>query len=150
MELFNLFWLLFISVLPFIELRGAIPVGIAMGLNPILVFLICTATNILIIPVIFLFMDHIFPFFAHLPIVHKVLDRVHKKTHKYVEKYGEIGLALFVAIPLPGSGAYSGVLAAYIFEIKKKDSFPAISIGVIIAGLAITLLSTGALAALGV
>lgn len=150
MEPFNLFWLLSISVLPLIELRGAIPVGIAMGFNPILVFFICTITNILIIPVLFFFMDYIFPFFEHLPIVHRVLDRVHRKTHKYVAKYGTIGLALFVAVPLPGSGAYSGVLAAYIFEIEKKHAFPAIAIGVVAAGLAVTLLSTGVLAALSI
>ncbi len=133
-----------ISVLPYIELRGAIPVAIAKGLAPIEAFLICTMANILIIPVIFLFMDHIYPYFAHLNIVKRVLEKVHTKTHKHVKRYGSLGLGLFVAVPLPGTGAYAGTLAAYIFEIEKKHAFRSIAVGVAVAGVLVTLISAGA------
>ncbi len=133
-----------ISVLPYIELRGAIPVAIAKGLAPIEAFLICTMANILIIPVIFLFMDHIYPYFAHLGIVKRVLEKVHVKTHEHVKRYGSLGLGLFVAVPLPGTGAYAGTLAAYIFEIEKKHAFRSIAVGVAVAGVLVTLISAGA------
>ena len=133
-----------ISILPYIELRGAIPVAIAKGLGPIEAFLVCTIANILIIPVIFLFMDHIYPYFAHLGFVQKTLVKVHAKTHSQVKKYGALGLCLFVAVPLPGTGAYSGTLASYVFEINKKNAFSSIALGVTIAGVLVTLISAGA------
>lgn len=135
-----------ITALPAIELRGAIPVGIALGLSPLTAFLISTLANIAIIFPIFLFLDHLFKYFRNFGIVDRVISRVQRKTQKYVEKYGPLGLLLFVAIPLPGSGAYSGCLAAYIFGISRKQSYSAIAGGVIIAGILVTLASAGVLA----
>lgn len=94
-------------------------------------------------------MDHIFPFFEHLPAVHRLLRRTHEKTHYYVQKYGTLGLAVFVAVPLPGTGAYTGVLASYIFEMDKKHAFLAIASGVVVAGILVTLFSMGLFAAAG-
>ena len=74
-------------------------------------------------------------------IYDKTIERVHKKTKKFIDKYGELGLALFIALPLPGSGVYSGALAAYIFGVNKKDFFLATIIGVFIAATIVTILS---------
>jgi uncharacterized membrane protein len=136
-------YLVAITLIPWIELRGAIPLGIAMGIDPFQVFLVCTLVNIAIIPPAFLFLDIFFPFFENIPLIKPLLMKTRKKSSKYVEKYGGYGLAIFVAIPLPGSGAYSGALAAKIFCVDRKIALCSITAGVVAAGLLVTLLSTG-------
>lgn len=135
--------LVLLTLIPWIELRGSIPYGISHGLDPLTTFLICVIVNIAMIPVIFLFLKHIFPFFEHWNISQHVLEKTRKKSEKYVNKYGYPGLALFVAIPLPGSGVYSGSIATYIFDIPRKEALSAIAIGTIIAGILVTLGSIG-------
>lgn len=140
-------YIILITALPAIELRGAIPVGIALGMPPATAFILSTLVNILIIFPIFFLIDHLLVYFRRFKPVDKIIDRVQNKTEKYVQKYGPFGLLLFVAIPLPGSGAYSGCLAAYLFNVERKKSYPAIAGGVIIAGILVTLASVGVLAA---
>jgi len=135
-----------ITALPAIELRGAIPVGIALGLSPAKAFALATTINILIIFPIFFAIDNLFEFFRRYKFVDKIITRVQNKTQKYVEKYGVLGLMIFVAIPLPGSGAYSGCLAAYLLNINREQSYFAIVGGVIVAGVLVTLASVGVLA----
>ncbi len=148
MNIHNLVYAVLITLLPGIELRGSIVYGIGIGENPILVFLLCTIANILLIFPIFFFLNFIFPYFEHLPIIQPILERTRGKTNKYVEKYGFIGLAIFVAIPLPGSGAYSGALGAYLLGMKKRRAMPAIALGVVIAGILVTLAAVGFFAVL--
>jgi uncharacterized membrane protein len=76
-------------------------------------------------------------FFDHL------FHRTHRKHSDRIDKYGALGLATFVAIPLPVTGAWTGVAAAYVFEIQKKYAFPAIVLGVTVAGVIVTLLTIG-------
>ena len=136
-----------ISAVPFIELRGAVPYGIiCAGLNPITIFLVAVVVNIVIIPAIFLFLDlfleEISKFSSFGKIVRGLMDKAHERTKKYVDSYGVLGLTLFVAIPLPVTGAYTGTLAAYVLEMDRKRAMLAIATGVIIAGIIVTLLST--------
>ncbi len=138
-----LLYVIILSISPFFELRGAIPTGIAFGLDPAFVFVVSVAINILIIPLLFFILDQIF---EEIKFIHKLADRIHKKSKKYIEKYGYIGLMLFVSVPLPGSGAYAGSIVAHLFEMERKKSMVAIAAGVLIAGTIITLASTGALA----
>ncbi|MFC2162407.1 COG2426 family protein [Candidatus Altiarchaeota archaeon] len=145
--LFDIFasdWLavIIISVLPWLELRGAIPYGVASGLDPVLVFLVATFANVCIIYPLFIFLDWFFHLLSGLPLMGSIIEKTRVKAEPYVEKYGFIGLALFVAVPLPGTGAYSGSLAAHIFGIKNKKALFAIMVGVVFAGIVITLLST--------
>ena len=111
--------LFFLTLVPWIELRGSIPYGIALGLNPILVLLFCIVVNILLLLPLFFFLDHLFPFIRHWAIIDKIVMRVQTKSEKYVDRWGFVGLALFVGVPLPGSGVYSGALAAYLLGIPK-------------------------------
>ena len=141
----DIVYLILITILPGIELRGSIPIGFAMGYAPLLIFVACTIANIALIPLVFMFLDHIFPLFQKVSVVNKIVTRIQKKTFNYVNTYGVLGLTLFVAIPLPGSGAYSGALAAYIFDIERKRAYLAIALGVIIAGILVTLALTGAI-----
>ncbi|MBN2127348.1 MAG: small multi-drug export protein [Candidatus Diapherotrites archaeon] len=142
----ELLYLVLISFIPGIELRGAIPTGILLyGLNPLLVFFVSTLANIILILPIYIFLGFFFDLIKNLPILKTLIQRIQLKAEKYVEKYGFIGLTVFVAIPLPLTGAYSGVLGAYLLGIKKRKAIPAISLGVLIAGVIVTILSVLAL-----
>lgn len=139
-----------LTFLPFLELRYSIPWGILnYGLNPLTVFLVAVLGNFLIAVIIYKLLDYIHEFLLSTKIINRVYERkinkLHKKVHPKVEKYGIFGLALFIAIPLPGSGVYSGALAAYILGMDYKDYLIASLIGVIIAGIIVTLLSTAAI-----
>jgi uncharacterized membrane protein len=102
-------------------------------------------TNIILAPIIYFFLDKIIHFFFFIKPFKKTYDyyitKTQKKIHKYVEKYGEIGVAIFIGIPLPGSGVYSGALAAYILGMNYKDFIKAAIIGVLIAGIIVTIIS---------
>ena len=120
------------TLIPWIELRGAIPYAVRNDELIAIPFIILT--NILIFfPVYF----GLGLFYAHIreeSWLKRRLERVRKKAHPYVQKYGVLGLALFVMIPLPGTGAYSGSAAAWLLDLKWKPSFAAILGGVMLAG----------------
>lgn len=139
-----------LSILPISELRGGIPFAIAKGTDPITAFIFCVLANIVIIPFIFLFLDYLHEYFLKIKIYRKTFDillrkirRRKKKVEKDYQIYGIIALTFFVAIPLPVSGAWTGVLMAWLLNLKRGRSFLAISLGVIIAGIIITLVATG-------
>lgn len=135
-----------LTLLPFLELRASIPYGILnTDLNWTAVFIICVITNIILAPLIYFLIDKVIHFFFFIKPFKKVYDyyiiKTQKKIHKYIEKYGEIGVALFIAVPLPGSGVYSGALAAYILGLSYKDFIKAAVIGVLVAGVIVTAIS---------
>jgi uncharacterized membrane protein len=143
MDWFSLLVVAVITGIPWIELRGAIPYGVIVkGLNPLVVFLVSTGVNILIIYPAFWFLDYFFKYMERVPFLDHIIKKTHRKSKPYVERYGWIGLALFVGVPLPGTGAYSGSLAAHILGMKNKRAFLAIAAGVTLAGFVITLAST--------
>jgi len=131
-----------LSVLPISELRGAIPYGIISGLNTAFVFMIAVVANILIIPVIFFFLDYIHRYLMYFGIYSKLfgkfIDRTKHRAHGHISKYGYFGLTLLVAIPLPLTGAYTGTLAAWLFGMERKKAILALSLGVVIAGVIVT------------
>ncbi|MBI2664787.1 small multi-drug export protein [Candidatus Woesearchaeota archaeon] len=133
---------IFLSMLPISELRGAIPYGIISGLNPNMVFFIAVAANVMVIPIIFLFLDNIHHHLMHFGLykktINRFIERTHRKTHSHISKYGYLGLAIFVAVPLPVTGAYTGTLAAWLFGMERKKAMVAISMGVVIAGIIVT------------
>jgi uncharacterized membrane protein len=140
--------LIFISMFPWIELRGGIPVGISKGLNPLYVFAICTITDILIIPLILIFLRYAVPLVLRIETIDRLYQwnvvRTLKRYEKY-KKWEELGLALFVAIPLPFTGVYSGTLISYVLDLKKREAFLSISLGATLAGIIVTALSVGIL-----
>ena len=131
-----------LSLAPVAELRGGIPLALASGINPITAYIVCVIANIIVIPVVFLFLmtGHTFlmSFDFYKKRFDKFLEKTHKKTHKKVEKYGYWGLMLFVMIPLPITGAYTGTVAAWLFGMNKVKAFFVISLGVMLAGLIVT------------
>jgi uncharacterized membrane protein len=146
----NLLWVILITVVPWIELRGSIPVGIGLGLNPWLVLFTVIIFNILIFFPIFFGLKFIYRFLSKWKFFEKTVERIRKKGEPYVKKYGVIGLGIFIGIPLPGSGVYAGTLLAWLLGMKWKRAFMAAVIGVLIAGSIIFAASMGVLSAIGI
>ena len=135
-----------LTLLPFLELRASIPYGVfSTDLSLTTIFLVCVAANVVLAPIVYLFFDKIIGVFLRIKFIdniyQKLVTKTQKKVHKYVEKYGVLGLAVFIGIPLPGSGVYSGALAAYLLGFKKRDFLLAAVIGVLIAGVIVMLVS---------
>jgi len=141
---------LILSMLPISELRGAIPYAILKaGINPITVFFVAVLANILIIPIIFFFLDYAHGILLKLKPYEKFFNfYINRKVEKIKKKYETLELFvlfLFVAIPAPGTGAYTGVLLSWFFGLKRKKSFAVVALGVITAGIITTLVTVGGL-----
>lgn len=140
-----LMWLTLITLVPALELRASIPVGIfsMRGALPWQsVVLICVAANIVLGWGVFLVMGPAFTFVRRWAWFERriwpLLERTRRRVHPYVEKYGELGVAVFIGIPLPGSGVYTGALGAYLLGVDRRKFAVANVIGVLIAGAAVT------------
>lgn len=137
-----------LSMLPIIELRGGLIAAALLNLDGMLSFIICYIFNLLPIPFILLLITWIFKQFKKTKHLGKIVDKMEEKVNKkkgQIEKYGYWGLFLFVAIPLPGTGAWTGALIAAVLEMNKKKSFLTIAIGVAVAGIIMMILSYGLL-----
>ena len=142
----HLLYLIVITFVPGVELRGSIPFAITVyKMSPLAAFLIITFVNILIIPVVFLLWDLALFLARKIKFIDIYLKKLDARSRSVIEKYGFWGLTLFVAVPLPGTGAYTGAFIAEIFGMEKKKAFWAVALGVLIAGIIVTLLTTGAL-----
>ena len=143
------FWVLFISMVPLIELRGAIPVGILVSKLPWYeCFLICCIGNLIPVPFILIFIRKILEWMKGVKCFSKIALWIEKKAEKNtgrVQKYAVFGLILFVGIPLPGTGAWTGALVAAVTHMKFRHAMLSITLGVLIAAVIMTLVSTGAL-----
>ena len=131
----------FISMLPVIELRGAIPVAFALGLNWQTAFICAIIGNILPVPFILLFINWIFAFMKKHNILTKFVVKLEEKAvakSSQAMKFQFWGLAIFVAIPLPGTGAWTGALIAAIMKMNRKSAFLSILTGVLCAGVLVT------------
>ena len=135
-----------ISMLPIIELRGAIPIGAAIGLPWYLNMIVSIIGNMLPVPFILLFSVKAFEFMKKHNIMVKFIEKIENRAKKRSEGLatGEfIGLMLFVAIPFPGTGAWTGALIAALLQFDRKRSFFYIGLGVVIAAVIMTLASYG-------
>ncbi len=137
-----------VAMVPVVELRGAIPFGVVRGLNLWTAIIASVLGNLVPVPFIILFIRKIFAWMrAHMPKLDGLVTRMEKKAEKNraaVEKYAFWGLAILVAIPLPGTGAWTGALVAAMMEMRLKRAFPAIVIGVVIAGVIVSVVTYGA------
>lgn len=141
-----------ISMVPVLELRGAIPFGVANGLPPLAAMAVAVCGNLVPVPFIILFIRRIFAWMRTWKslgsLVEKLEARAERKSEA-VKKYAWIGLCILVAIPLPGTGAWTGALVAALMNMRLKQAMPAITLGVIIAGLIMTVVSYGFVHLLG-
>lgn len=137
-----------ISLLPILELRGGLLAASLLGLDPIPSYIITIVGNLLPIPFILWFINKILDWMRnskHLKCVASWLDKKVDKHKSSIEKYGFWGLVLFVGIPLPGTGAWTGSLIASVLEMDRKKSFLAILLGVVMASIIMMLISFGLL-----
>jgi len=137
-----------VSMVPIIELRGAIPIATGMGLSPWIAIPIAIVGNLIPVPFIIIFIKRIFAWMRKVsPKLNGIVDKMEAKAEKNKEKvlkYAFWGLALFVAIPLPGTGAWTGALVAAMLDMPLKKAFPSVVIGVLGAGIIISFVSYGA------
>lgn len=141
-------YIFFISMVPLIELRGAIPVSQILSLPLIPSYIICIVGNMLPVPIIYLFARKVLEWGADKPVIGKFftfcLEKGEKGGQKLQAKAGRglfLALLLFVGIPLPGTGAWTGTLAASILDMDFKSSILAVMLGVLLAGIIMLLVS---------
>lgn len=133
-----------ISMVPVLELRGAIPIAIAYDIPWQIAYLLCVVGNMFPVPFVIAYMKPIFGFIRRSKLFVKFIDWLENRTMKKAEtvlKYSGIALFIFVAIPAPGTGAWTGAMIAAILGMRMKYSVPWIALGVAVAGMIVTLLS---------
>lgn len=134
------------AMLPVVELRGAIPFGVAAGLQPLTAMAVAILGNLFPVPFILLLLRRIFRWLRRVPRLGTLIDRLERRAHlkgRTVRKYRTLGLVLLVAVPLPGTGAWTGALVADVLDIRMRTALPAIAFGVVVAGLAVTAMTCG-------
>ena len=135
-----------VAMVPVLELRGAIPFGLTQGLSPSLAYFMSVLGNMIPVPAIMLFARNIFRWLRRHPWWDKRIDWIERRAHlkgRMVRKYRVLGLIVLVAVPLPGTGAWTGALVGTLFRIRMQVALPAIFAGVLIAGLLVTGVSCG-------
>ncbi|SLM19435.1 putative membrane protein [uncultured spirochete] len=132
------------SILPISELRGAIPYAVYNGFSIPLAAAISIAANVCVPLIAFLFLESFHKLFYKIKPYKKFFDRfvenARKRVHGKVEKYGYWGLLIFVAVPLPVTGAWTGALGAWVLGLSYKKAFFAIAGGVVVAGIIVSVL----------
>lgn len=135
----------FVSMLPILELRGGIIAGFAMQMEWLPTFVIAYAGNLLPIPFILLFIRQIFKLLKRTPL-HGFVEWCERKADEkseQIRKYAYLGVFLFVAVPLPGTGAWMGALISVMLGMDGRKTFPVIALGVLAAGIIVSILSFG-------
>ena len=141
-----------ISMVPVLELRGAIPIGVAGGLPTLAAMLIAIAGNLAPVPFLLVFTRRVFNWLKAKGRIRRLVERLEQRAAKksqLVMDYSWLGLCILVAIPLPGTGAWTGALVAAVMNMRLKRAMPAIALGVVIAGFIVTCLTYGVTHLLG-
>ncbi|MBC7115113.1 MAG: small multi-drug export protein [Archaeoglobi archaeon] len=134
------------AMLPVLELRGAIPLGILLGLSPLKAYILSVVGNFIPVPFILLLLRKILNFLERFGALSSVVERIYtlgERRSELVRKYGPLGLTLFVAIPLPVTGAWTGSLVATLLNLPLRTSLVSILAGILIAGLIVLSASMG-------
>lgn len=141
-----------ISLFPILELRGGMIAAKLLDVEFVKAFFICYVGNILPLPFILLFIRKIFQFLKRFEKIGKMIERLEIRSMRKsesVKKYRLWGLFAFVAIPLPGTGGWTGSLIAALLDMRISHSFPVIAVGVLVANIIMSIFSYGFLGALG-
>lgn len=143
----NMIMTILVSMVPVVELRGAIPLAVVNGMDIIPAFILSVIGNLLPVPFIIIFIRKVFKWMrqksSKLETIVEKLEAKAEKQKEKVLKYEFWGLMILVAIPLPGTGAWTGALVAAMLDMSLKRAFPAIFVGVIVAGILVSLATLG-------
>jgi len=135
-------WTAILTLLPVFELRGGLPYALLLGIPWMLAYPYCVLLNALVAPIAYLFLDSVHKLLYRWPFYStnfdKLVERTRKKMTRKVEIFGFWGVAVFVGIPLPVTGAWTGTLGAWILGLSRKKTLLAILIGVAISGLIVS------------
>lgn len=136
-----------VSMIPVVELRGGIPFGVSLGLSHWQAFLAAVVGNLIPLPFIIVYIRRIFQWMRfRMPRLNRVVDKLETKAHlkgRTVSKFKYLGLIIFVAIPLPGTGGWTGALVAAFLDMPLRRAIPALVLGVLIAGFLVTGITYG-------
>lgn len=140
-------WVVLVSMVPVVELRGAIPIGCGLGLPAWQVYIAAVLGNLIPVPFIILFVRPVFAFIRKRwkwlsGIVDKIENRAGRNVPR-VQRFQILGLFLFVAVPIPGTGAWMGSLIAALLDVRLRRAFPTILLGLLVAGAIMTAVSYG-------
>ena len=136
----------FISMVPVIELRGALPIGVGMGLDPWTALIVSIIGNMVPVPFIIIFIRRILNWMHRFEKFDRLANKLEAKAERQGDKlvkYENLGLFLLVAVPLPGTGAWTGSLVAALFDLRLKTAIPTIFAGVVAAGLVVFFITYG-------
>jgi len=141
----HVIWMVVLTFLPTLELRASIPYGVLVAdIHWAVVGPLCILANFLLAPLVWLFVHHVMGLFLKIGFINRIYEwlvaRTQRRVEPYVKRWGTVGLALFIGVPLPGSGVYSGCLGAYLLGFKFRDYIWASALGCLIAGAAVTVL----------
>lgn len=142
-----------ISMFPILELRGGLIAASLLGVDLLPAFFICYIGNIIPVPFILLFIRKIFQFLRNKKGFSKLIEKLEIRSMRQsdkVKRWRDWGLLMFVAIPLPGTGAWTGALIAALTDMRIKKCFPIIAVGVLIAGIIMSFISYGFFGLLGI
>lgn len=148
MKIKDILYVFLCSMVPILELRGAIPLGVGLDLPFYINYVICVIGNMIPVPFILLFIRNILHWMQKIPKLNKIAAWIENKAEKNkakVLRYATFGLYVFVALPLPGTGAWTGALVAAMLDMRMKKALPAIFLGVMTAGVIMSLASYGVL-----
>lgn len=137
-----------VSMLPILELRGGMLAATLLNIEFTRAFIICILGNMLPIPFVLLFLEFVFSLLRKWNFTKKIVDWFEKKVlskRAQIDKYGYLGLLLFVGIPLPGTGAWTGSALAILLGLNRKKSFIYIALGVLLAAIIMSVVSYGVL-----
>ena len=131
-------------MVPVIELRGAIPIALAKDIEPWVAFMLAVFGNMLPVPFILVFVRSVFNWMKKYEKLGRIVTKLESRAESMsesVRKYELVGLCILVAIPLPGTGAWTGALVAALMKMRIRRALPTIFVGVVIAGVIVTLVS---------
>ena len=137
-----------ISLMPILELRGGLLAATLLDVEFVRAAIICILGNVLPIPFVLLFLKYILKILSKWKFTTKIVNWLEKKVHdkrEQIDKYGYLGLVLFVGVPLPGTGAWTGCLVAALLDMDRKKSFACVLCGVVMASVIMMIISYGLL-----
>lgn len=136
------------SIIPVVELRWAIPYGIAkLGLHPVVAFASAVIASWAVIVPMFLIMDLFYAtLLSRFAPIRRVVEEIRTGGRRYVERWGVLGVGIYVSLPLPGPGIYSGAVLAWLFGLPRRQAIIALALGVLVSAVLVTMISTGVIA----
>jgi uncharacterized membrane protein len=137
-----------LSIVPWVELRLAIPYGIAhLRLHPGIALAASVLASWAVIVPVFVGLDRFYVrFLSRSPLVRRLIEEVRQHGRRYVERWGVLGVGIYVSLPVPGPGVYSGAVLAWAFGLPRRQAIAALAIGVLVSAILVTLISTGLIA----